>query len=90
MFEISPKVPVRAKWVIWARFGAKFKQFIISESALRIFLRLCSMSSFYKRKKMICFLFPKKFLFWDNKAIWSHFGPQLRNLISLDPLEGFF
>ena len=62
----------------------------ISESALRIFLKLCSVTKYYKRVKMLCLSFPKKSWFWGKWAIQSHFGPKLRNLISQDPLDGFF
>ena len=80
--------------LLWGKKGPKMAQkhkiTNNSESALRIFFKLCSKTTYYKRVQLAWLLFPRKCWFRGKWAIWSRFGPKLRSLISQDPLGGFF
>ena len=66
-------------------FGAiwvKITYFIISGSALRISFKLCSLTSYYKKRKVACFSFSKKSCFGINGQV----GPVLGQ--NVDPFWG--
>ena len=86
MFVISQKILVLGQMGNLVPFWAKIAQFDISGSARRIFLKLCSITWYYKRTKIMGLKFSKKYLLGSNGQFGPILGQKLCNLLSQDPL----
>ena len=74
MFFISQKILVSGQTGNLVPFWAKSAQFDISVFTWKIFLKLCSITWYYKRTKIICLKFLQKYLLGQNGQFGHDLG----------------